>query len=208
MYIPDAFQVKDLAAVRGVIADYPLASFATNGMDGPQITHLPLIARDEGDSLVLYGHFARANPHWKALGDATAVAVFRGPQGYVSPSWYATKHETGKVVPTWNYVVVHARGVPQILNSGEDSREAIDLLTDRMEQPRDEPWKVADAPDSYTTTMMRGIVAFKMVVDSLEAAAKLSQNKTPADFAGVCDGLANEGLHEVATSMRKLTNDL
>jgi len=134
---------------------------------------------------VLYGHFARANPHWKALdGKTPAVAVFRGPHGYISPGWYATKQENGKVVPTWNYVIVHARGIPHLLDPGDPTRGAIDLLTDTMEQPRAEPWKTDDAPERYMEVMMRGIVAFRMVVSDLTAKAKLSQNKTEADVTG------------------------
>ncbi len=203
MYVPDAFQLNDPVEIRRVLTAYPLASFATNGPDGPHVSHLPLIVRDEENGLVLYGHFARANPHWKELGGSVrAVAVFRGPQGYVSPNWYATKQETGKVVPTWNYIAVHARGIPQILTEMDHSHEAVDLLTDAMEQPRDDPWKVADAPESYTASMLRGIVAFRMVVDRLEATAKLSQNKNAADFEGVTEALKTEGSGALAGAMR------
>lgn len=203
MYTPDHFKMTDPDAIRASIAAHPLASFATNGPEGPVVTHLPLVARDEEDGLVLYGHFARANPHWKVLdGKTPALAVFSGPQGYVSPSWYETKRETGKVVPTWNYVTVHARGMPECLSHGGESRGALDVLTDTMEQPREEPWRVEDAPDAYTETMMRGIVAFRMVVASLEGAAKLSQNKGDADLNGVVDGLSAKGASELVAAMR------
>lgn len=203
MYLPDAFKMTDTAAIRAVMTENPFANFATNGAEGPAVSHLPLIIRDEGDALVLYGHFARANSHWKALdGKTPALAIFSGAQGYISPSYYATKQETGKVVPTWNYVVVHARGIPQKLDHGPDSRNALDQLTDSMEQPRADPWKVSDAPDAYTETMMRGIVAFRMVVDTLEAKAKLSQNKPAADIAGVHTGLKRDGSDDLASLMR------
>ena len=203
MYIPDHFVLNDEEEVRAIIAAKPLASFATNGEGGPEVTHLPLVAHDEVDGLVLYGHFARANPHWKMLdGKAPALAVFTGPEGYISPSWYETKHETGKVVPTWNYVVVHARGVPEILTHGPDSREAIDTLTDTMEQPREDRWRVSDAPEPYTESMMRGIVALRMVVTDLKAKAKLSQNRSSADFDGAMDGLTRDGETELAEAMR------
>ena len=203
MYLPDAFKLTDTDTIRSVMTDNPFANFVTNGPEGPEVSHLPLVIRHEGDSVVLYGHFARANPHWKMLdGVSPALAVFSGPHGYISPRYYATKQETGKVVPTWNYVVVHARGIPQQLDHGPNSRDAIDQLTDSMEQPRDEPWKVSDAPDTYTETMMRGIVAFRMVVDTLEAKAKLSQNKSAADIAGAQEGLARDGLDDMARWMR------
>lgn len=203
MYLPDHFVLDDKVAIRAVIAENPLANFATNGSSGPEVSHLPLIVHDEEDGLVLYGHFARANPHWKMLdGKTPALAVFSGTEGYISPSWYKTKRETGKVVPTWNYVVVHARGVPTILDQGGETRAAIDALTDTMEQPRSEPWRVADAPDAYTESMMRGIVAFRMVVTELVAKAKLSQNRSAADIDGATEGLLEDGATELADAMR------
>ncbi len=203
MYLPDDFRLTDELLIRDVIAKHPLATFATNSPNGPDISHLPLVLRDEDDGLILYGHFARANPHWKALdGKTAAIAVFTGAQGYISPGYYPTKSETGKVVPTWNYIVVHARGIPKRLEHGAHSRGAIDLLTDTMEQSRPAPWNVADAPESYTESMMRGIVAFRMVVDTLDAKAKLSQNKSPEDIAGACQGLSRDGSDLLADHMR------
>ena len=203
MYLPDDFILNDEDAIRAVITENPLANFATNGASGPEMSHLPLVARDESDGLVLYGHFARANPHWKLLdGKAPALAVFSGTEGYISPSWYATKRETGKVVPTWNYVVVHARGIPTILDHGSGTRAAIDMLTDSMEQSRAERWRVADAPEAYTESMMRGIFAFRMVVTDLVAKAKLSQNRTDADIDGAVDGLVEDGETELAEAIR------
>jgi len=203
MYIPDQFVLDDSDAIRAIVARNPLASFATNGLAGPEISHLPLVAHDEEEGLVLYGHFARANPHWKVLdGKTSALAVFIGPEGYISPSWYATKQETGKVVPTWNYVSVQARGVPEILEHGPQSREAIEVLTNAMERGRPTPWHVADAPPSYTEVMTRGIVAFRMVVNELKAKAKLSQNRSSADVSGATKGLTEDGETELAQAMR------
>jgi len=110
--------------------------------------------------------------------------------------------ENGKVVPTWNYVIVHARGIPHLLDPGDPTRGAIDLLTDTMEQPRAEPWKTDDAPERYMEVMMRGIVAFRMVVSDLTAKAKLSQNKTEADVTGAASGLEAEGTADLASLMR------
>lgn len=203
MYLPDEFRLDDAETIASAMAANPFAAFATNGPDGPEITHLPLIARQEGGETVLYDHFARANPHWRALdGEVAAVAVFRGPHGYISPGWYATKQETGKVVPTWNYVIVHARGVPETLGPGAPTRTVIDMLTDKMEQPRAAPWETGDAPERYMEVMMRGIVAFRMVVTGLTAKAKLSQNKTEADISGAASGLETEGQDGLATLMR------
>ncbi len=203
MYLPDHFVLDDEDMIRSVIAENPLAVFATNGEAGPEVSHLPLVVHRETDGIVLYGHFARANSHWKVLERKTpALAVFTGAHGYVSPSYYATKQETGKVVPTWNYVVVHARGVPEILEHGPQSREAIETLTDAMERPRADPWRVSDAPEKYTEGMMRGIVAFRMVVTELAAKAKLSQNRSVADIDGAISGLDSDGETDLAEAMR------
>lgn len=205
MYCPDHFALNDQTTIREIMAAHPLAVFATNGPNGPETTHLPLVVRDEADKMVIYGHFARANPHWKVLdGKTHALAVFTGPEGYISPSWYATKQETGKVVPTWNYVTVQARGIPELLAHGAESREAIDTLTDAMEQPRANPWHVDDAPKKFTESMMRGIVAFRMVVTSLGAKAKLSQNRNAADLDGTIGGLDEDGAINLANAMRSV----
>lgn len=203
MYLPDEFRLDDPDAIRSAMTANPFASLASNGPEAPDITHLPLMAKDEGGELVLYGHFARANPHWKVFdGKTPALAVFCGPHGYISPGWYVTKQETGKVVPTWNYVIIHARGIPQRLDPGAQARGAIDLLTDTMEQPRAQPWHTADAPERYMEGMMRGIVAFRMVVTDLTAKAKLSQNKPAADITGAADGLEAGQEGELAGLMR------
>lgn len=201
MYVPDHFVLTDRDAILEVMAANPLAVLASNGPDAPVVTHLPLIAKEEGGEIVLYGHFARANPHWKGLGDRPALAIFTGPEGYISPGWYATKRETGKVVPTWNYVTVHARGIPRLLDPGADTRMAVDLLTDAMEATREMPWKLDDAPARYTDAMLRGIVAFRMVAASIDAAAKLSQNKSNADFSGARNGLVAEGAVALSDAM-------
>lgn len=203
MYTPDAFKLDDPEIIRAAMAANPFACFASNGPKGPEITQLPLVLCDEAEGPVIYGHFARANPHWKALdGTAHAVAVFSGAQGYVSPNYYATKQETGKVVPTWNYVTVHARGIPQILEAEGEARHVIDILTDTMEQPRADGWKVADAPAAYTKSMIRGIVAFRMDVTELSAKAKLSQNREAKDIEGTISGLTQDGVTDLAESMR------
>ena len=187
MYVPEAFAVPDRAALLGAIAAHPLATLATNGPDGPQATPLPLVAEEGGTALL--GHFARANPHWRGIDGATALAVFSGPDAYVTPDWYATKRETGKVVPTWNYVTVQARGRVSLLRDPDEARAAVERLTDAMEASRPAPWAVDDAPARYVDAMLRGIVAFRMDIASLTGAAKLSQNKSDADRAGVRAGL-------------------
>lgn len=201
MYNPEHFRMTDPQQIRAAIAANPFACLVTNGAEGPEASHLPLIAEETAQGLVLHGHFARANPHWKALEGTPALAIFSGAQGYISPGWYATKRETGKVVPTWNYVTIHARGVPELLPPGPESRKTIDFLTDAMEGGRAQPWRTEDAPERFTETMMRGIVAFRMPLTQIEAKAKLGQNRSEADIAGAIDGLREDGHSVLADAM-------
>jgi transcriptional regulator len=163
----------------------------TVGEDGlPDATFLPVLW--EGDRLV--GHVARANAHWRRIVDGSpALAIVTGPDTYVSPSWYATKAEHGKVVPTWNYSVVHLRGRVVVHDDPEWVRGLVSRLTDRHESDRDERWHVTDAPDDYIAKNLRPIVGVELVVESVEAKAKLSQNRSDEDRAGVAAGLAADG---------------
>ena len=146
----------------------------------------------EGDRLV--GHLARANAHWRRIVDGSpALAIVTGPDTYVSPSWYASKAEHGKVVPTWNYSVVHLRGRVAVHDDASWVRELVTRLTDRHEQPRPEPWSVTDAPADYVDKNLRPIVGVELLVSSVEAKAKLSQNRSDEDRAGVAAGLAADG---------------
>ena len=142
----------------------------------------------------MVGHLARANAHWRRIVDGSpALAIVTGPDAYVSPSWYATKVEHGKVVPTWNYSVVHLRGSVVVHDDAEWVRALVTRLTDRHESPRDVPWAVSDAPDDYIEKNLRPIVGVEVVVSSVEAKAKLSQNRSDSDRAGVASGLAADG---------------
>ena len=181
MYTPDAFVIHDRAVMHDIIARHPLAALVTNGAEGPVATQLPLmIVAGEGGEECIIGHFARANDHWKQAEGATALAIFRGADGYVTPDWYATKRATGKVVPTWNYVTVQARGPLDIIRDPDEAMTIVGQLTDRMENTRAVPWG------------MRGLVTFRMEISALHGQAKLSQNKDAADRDGVRGGL-NEG---------------
>ena len=193
MYVPKHFALIDRAAILDIVAAHPLAVLTTNGPEGPVATQLPLVIEADGKGRDwVYGHFARANPQWREAEGAMALAVFRGVDGYVTPDWYATKRETGKVVPTWNYVTVQARGRVELVTARDDAHAIIERLTLAMEGPRARPWAVDDAPRPYIDTMLRGIMAFRMEVTSLTGKAKLSQNKGKADLGGVRDGLRSE----------------
>ena len=192
MYLPSAFRQDDLAELHAQLQASPLALLTSAGAAGVQASHLPLLlAPDEGEFGTLYGHFARANPHWRDLqGGAEALAVFSGPDAYISPGWYPAKAEHGKVVPTWNYIAVHARGPVELIEEPERLLQIVSRLSDQHESGRERPWAVSDAPREYLNAMLRAIVGFALPIERLLGKRKLSQNRNPADIAGVREGLA------------------
>ncbi|MBD9427002.1 FMN-binding negative transcriptional regulator [Pseudomonas sp. PDM15] len=191
MYLPSAFRQDELAELHAQMRANPFALLTSAGAEGVQASHLPLLlAPDEGEFGTLYGHFARANPHWRELqGGAEALAVFSGPDAYISPSWYAAKVEHGKVVPTWNYIAVHARGPVELIEDPERLLQIVSRLSDQHESGRARPWAVNDAPREYIDTMLRAIVGFALPIRRLDGKWKLGQNRSTVDQAGVRDGL-------------------
>ena len=203
MYVPPAFAVDDVAALHASMRAARLANLVTATAEGLVASPLPLLLDvTEGSQGVLYGHLARANPQWRAAPLGEAMALFMGPDAYVTPSWYATKRETGKVVPTWNYVAVHAYGPVEFFEDAGRLLEVVTRLTNLHEGPRAEPWAVADAPEPFIRSQLRGIVGLRMPITRLEGKRKLSQNRNAADRAGVAAGLAASDRpadHQVAT---------
>lgn len=191
MYRPTAFRQDDLAPLHAQIAASGLALLTSAGPAGLQATHLPLLLEPgEGEFGTLYGHFARANPHWQALAGQEALAVFSGPDAYVHPGWYPGKAEHGQVVPTWNYIAVHAWGPVETFDEPARLRELLARLTARHEAGRPKPWSLDDAPTEYIERQLRAIVGFALPIRRLEGQWKLSQNRQAADHAGVREGLA------------------
>ncbi len=192
MYLPASFRQDDLGEMHRQIRATPFALLTSAGTDGVQASHLPLLLEpDEGEFGTLYGHFARANPHWCELrGGAEGLAIFSGPDAYISPSWYPGKAEHGKVVPTWNYIAVHAHGPVQLIEDRESLLQIVSRLSDQHEAGRPQPWAVSDAPDDYLAAMLRAIVGFALPIRRLEGKWKLGQNRSPADQVGVRQGLA------------------
>jgi transcriptional regulator len=191
MYIPPAFRDDDRDSLMATIRAARLAHFVTATAAGPLATPLPLfLAESEGEKGVIYGHLARANPQWRTpvLGDG--LAIFMGPDAYVTPAWYATKQETGKVVPTWNYVTVQASGPVEFFDDPDRLLEVVSRLTELHEGGRAAPWSVADAPAAFIAAQLRSIVGLRMPITSLAGKRKLSQNRNAADRAGVARGLA------------------
>ncbi len=191
MYRPAAFRQDDLTALHAQIESTGLALLTSNGPAGLQATHLPLLlAAEDGEFGTLYGHFARANPHWQALDGQEALAVFSGPDAYVHPGWYPGKAEHGRVVPTWNYIAVHAWGPVETFDEPARLLELLARLTARHEAGRPKPWSLNDAPTEYIERQLRAIVGFALPIRRLEGQWKLSQNRQDADRAGVREGLA------------------
>ena len=206
MYVPRHFAPPHDAALRALVRDHPLAALVVLGPDGLRASEVPLLL-DPGPAPhgVLRGHVARANPVWRELApDAPALAVFRGSEAYVSPSWYATKRETGKVVPTWNYVTVHAHGALRAVDDRDWLREQIEALTDQQEQAlgRAGPWRVSDAPPDYVEKMLGAIVGLELRIERVEGSWKLSQNRSERDRDGVVEGLLAVGTEAAATVAR------
>ncbi|MFH5926306.1 FMN-binding negative transcriptional regulator [Roseomonas xinghualingensis] len=191
MYVPPAFREDDLAALHGAMREARLANLVTATAEGLVATPLPLfLAPEEGPYGTLYGHLARANPQWKLPAAGDAMALFMGPDAYVSPSWYPSKQENGKVVPTWNYVAVHAYGPAEFFEDADRLLEVVTRLTNLHERPRSEPWAVADAPEAFIRAQLKGIVGLRLPITRLEGKRKMSQNRSEADRRGVAAGLA------------------
>ncbi len=191
MYIPPAFRDDDKESIIATIRAARLATLVTATAEGLLATPLPLLFDEsDGEHGVIYGHVAKANPQWRvpALGDG--LAMFMGPDAYVTPTWYETKRETGKVVPTWNYVAVHAYGPVEFFEDADRLLEVVTRLTNRHEGVRASPWAVSDAPPDYIQAQLRGIVGLRMPVTRLEGKRKMSQNRNAADRTGVVEGLS------------------
>lgn len=198
VYIPQHFASRDDARVAQVVHDHPFATLITPGDPEPFVTHLPLLLVGDGEPHgTLFGHFARANPHARSKATSESVAIFHGPHAYVTPSWYA---DPAGAVPTWNYAVAHVHGVIELATDPAETRAVLDLLVDRFESGRAEPWRLGLAPDRLAA-MVNAIVGFKIRVTRIEAKFKLSQNRSPDDQRRVAAGLAAEGYAEaIATA--------
>ena len=195
MYLPTHFSETRPAVLRAFVRDHPLGLLVTQNRSGDiDANSVPFVLDADGDAAgVLRAHVARANPLWKtARDDVDALVVFQGPHGYVSPAWYPSKSEHGKVVPTWNYVMVQARGRLRAIEDRAWLRDFVGRLTDRHEAGRDAPWAVSDAPADFVETMLGAIVGIEIPLTSLVGKWKVSQNRSAADRAGVVEGLGRE----------------
>jgi len=200
MYIPATFRETDIPRIHAAIRASGLATLITTGASGMLATPVPmLIDPAPAPYGTLYGHIARANPQWQQTDQAMdALAIFLGPDAYVSPGWYPSKRETGKVVPTWNYVTVHAYGPVEFISDPDILRGFVADLTRKHEAGRAQPWQVSDAPADFIASQLRAIVGFRLRITRLEGKWKMSQNRLPADREAVVEGLRAEGTAQAA----------
>jgi transcriptional regulator len=195
MYEPPLHKKEDLAAQHALIRAQPLGLLICHGPDGLEANAIPFLLDAAAGKLgTLRAHMARANQQWRALHQAEeALVVFQGPDRYISPNWYATKRETGKVVPTWNYVMVQAAGRPRVIEDSDWLRGQIEELTRRHEAARPAPWAVSDAPEDFIAMQAKAIVGVEIEIQRIAGKWKVSQNRPAADREGVVQGLIAEG---------------
>ncbi|WP_158794368.1 FMN-binding negative transcriptional regulator [Granulicella sp. L60] len=208
MYIPAANKEDRLPVLHKLMEDQPFASLITVGSLGLFASHIPMVVEREGGPLGrLKGHLSRANGQWKDISASVeALAIFSGPQHYITPSWYPEKQETGRVVPTWNYAVVHAYGYMRVIEDGEWLMAHLESLTNIHEADSAVPWKVSDAPASYVASLVKGIVGLEMVIERIEGKWKASQNRSEEDRVGVARGLAELDTEE-SLAMKALVDE-
>ncbi|MER9250990.1 FMN-binding negative transcriptional regulator [Mesorhizobium sp. M0598] len=196
MYQPPHFQETRPDVLHGLIRAHPLGLLVSNGVEGPVANAIPfLLDSDVPPNGRLRAHLAKANPQWRLLADnplARVLVVFQGADAYVTPSWYETKRETGKVVPTWNYAIVQVRGIVTVIEDQDWLAEQISDLTMSQEGSRSAPWAVTDAPAPFIQSQIKGIVGLEIEITEISGKWKVSQNRPAADRVGVAEGLESE----------------
>jgi transcriptional regulator len=212
MYLPDHFRVEDVPEMHALMRARPFATLISAGPAGLYGSHLPTVLKDDGAYGVVECHLARANPHCRDLAEGNeALMIFQGPECYITPNWYPSKAEHGKVVPTWNYAVVHATGRPEVMKEKAWLLRHVTELTAQQERTEAKPWALSDAPDSYIDVMLRGIVGFRFAITRLEGKWKMSQNREAIDQEGVVHGLntraAGDDLEMAEIVSRRIASD-
>lgn len=204
MYEVAAFRETRVEVMHALIHAHPLAALVLQSRDGLAANHIPLLIDPQPTpNGTLLGHVARGNPLWLEAG-AEVLAIFQGPQGYVTPAWYPSKQEHGKVVPTWNYAMVHAHGTLVVHDDAQWLHAFVTRLTDSQESLRAQPWAVSDAPADYIATMVKGIVGIEIPIRKFEGKWKMSQNRLPQDKAGVIAGLEAAGNNASAAMLKMM----
>ena len=200
MYVPKHFEESRIDVLHDLIFAHPFSTLVTISSIGINANHIPLhLIQQTGQYGTLQGHVARANPVWSDLvNDVEALAIFQGPNSYITPSWYPTKQEHGKVVPTWNYVTVHVYGTLRVIDDPIWVRNQLELLTTQHKASFNKPWAISDAPDEFTDKMISAIVGIEILITKLIGKWKISQNQPALNQAGVMQGLASLGKLEAA----------
>ena len=205
MYVPEHFKEERIGVLHDAIRTYGFGTLVTASEHELEASHLPMLLDPEPAPFgTVLGHLARANPQWQRVKPGIeALAIFLGPNTYITPSWYATKRQTGKVVPTWNYLAIHAYGTLSFFDDRDALRAHVSKMTDTHETPRNAPWAVTDAPADFVAGMLGAIVGFKLRITRLEGKWKMSQNRPAQDVAGVLEGLKAEPgeAHEAVADM-------
>lgn len=198
MYIPPSFEQPDIAAMHALMKSRPLATVVTLSLEGLEANHLPLhLSPEEGRFGVLRGHVARANPiSGNRVPDVEALAVFHGPNSYVSPTWYPSKRQNGKVVPTWNYAVVHAHGTLNVIDDHAWLRDHLQAFTAQQEKAFSEPWTMTDAPAEFLERLVGAVVGIELVIKRIRGKWKAGQNQSQENRNGVVRGLQRVGTDE------------
>ena len=212
LYNPLQFRQDDVGALHAAIREHGFGTLVTLGAGGLEASHVPMLIEPAPAPYgTLVGHVAKANPQWRsARPDVPALAMFLGPNAYITPAWYPTKQESGKVVPTWNYTAIHGSGTLTFFEDSERLLRLVTRLTEHHEAGRTQPWAVSDAPADYVQGMLKGIVGFELALTRLEGKWKMSQNRPADDRAGVVEGLNREGgavEAEVAQIVTKVNRD-
>jgi transcriptional regulator len=194
MYVPNSFREERLDVMHELIRRHPLGLLVTSGAGGLLADPIPFLLQEQGENGTLLAHLARANPQVEALRSAEECLVaFQGPQAYITPSWYETKRETGKVVPTWNYATVQAWGRPKLIEDPDWLLRHVGEMTDQHEGKRPEPWALSDAPEEFLRALTRGIIGVEIPIIRIQGKWKVSQNRSAADQMGVVAGLLEQG---------------
>jgi len=203
VYLPPHFREDRRDVQHALVRARPLGTLVTAGPAGLVANHVPfLLYADEGPYGTLRAHLARANPQLAELAQVNeCLAIFHGDEDYISPGWYATKRETGKVVPTWNFMTVHAWGAPRVIDDAAWLRRQVEDLTNVHEARQPAPWQVDDAPADYLATMLKGIVGVEIPIARIEGKWKMSQNRSEADRAGIRAGLRAQGKDDFAAAI-------
>jgi transcriptional regulator len=208
MYIPKQFQEQRIQRLADAIRDIQLGTLVTSSRDAYHTSHIPMIFKETPQGMLLEGHVARANEHWQVVEEPKpSIVIFMGPQAYISPSWYATKQEHGRVVPTWNYLVVQAEGVVSSVHDRDWLMQHLEELVELNEAYRQSPWAIADAPQEFIEKLSQAIVGIRFTVNTLVGCWKMIQNRSAVDRLGAVSGLlssSESGDSAVASVMEQL----